>query len=390
MNKGILRFWILVSIVGISGFSQGMLMPLIAIIFESDGVSSSLNGLHATGLYIGILLASPLMEAPLRKFGYKPLLLIGAGTVAVALAFFPLWKSFWFWFILRLCIGVGDHMLHFATQTWITDISPIHKRGRNIAIYGLFFSLGFAFGPILARTVQFNEALPFILSSCVTFLAWAAILLLKNEFPEQTVETSSFSGTISRFKKVFKYAWVALLPPFGFGFLEASLNGNFPVYALRNGMNVDAVSILLPAFAIGSILFQIPLGMISDKFGRNKVLKMIMFIGSIVFLVAGMVEDSVASLFICFTLAGMIVGSTFSLGISYMADLLPRDLLPAGNLMCSIFFSCGSMVGPFIGGIVIEYIKGGAFLFLFSVMLIIILLALMLFKETKKAKSQAA
>ena len=79
-----LRFWILVSIVGISGFSQGMLMPLIAIIFEEDGVSSSLNGLHATGLYLGILIASPLMEKPLRRFGYKPLILAGAGTVAVS------------------------------------------------------------------------------------------------------------------------------------------------------------------------------------------------------------------------------------------------------------------------------------------------------------------
>lgn len=52
MNKETMRFWILISIVAISGFSQGMLLPLIAIIFENDGISSSLNGLNATGLYI--------------------------------------------------------------------------------------------------------------------------------------------------------------------------------------------------------------------------------------------------------------------------------------------------------------------------------------------------
>lgn len=80
MNQKIL-FWVLVSIVGISGFSQGMLLPLIAVIFENDGVSSTLNGLHATGLYLGVLLASPLMEAPLRKFGYKPLILCGGLAV---------------------------------------------------------------------------------------------------------------------------------------------------------------------------------------------------------------------------------------------------------------------------------------------------------------------
>jgi hypothetical protein len=53
-NKQATRFWILVSIVAISGFSQGMLLPLIAIIFEEDGLSSSLNGFHATGMYLGV------------------------------------------------------------------------------------------------------------------------------------------------------------------------------------------------------------------------------------------------------------------------------------------------------------------------------------------------
>jgi MFS family permease len=112
MNKNQLRFWILVSIVAVSGFSQGMLLPLIAVIFEQGGLSSSLNGLNATALYIGILLVSPFMEQPLRKYGYKPVIIIGGGLVIVSLALFPLWKSFWFWFVLRLVIGIGDHALH--------------------------------------------------------------------------------------------------------------------------------------------------------------------------------------------------------------------------------------------------------------------------------------
>ncbi|MDI5789487.1 hypothetical protein PO124_16750 [Bacillus licheniformis] len=37
--------------------------------FEQEGHSAALNGLHATGLYIGVLIASPFMEAPLRRLG---------------------------------------------------------------------------------------------------------------------------------------------------------------------------------------------------------------------------------------------------------------------------------------------------------------------------------
>lgn len=377
MNISIkLRFWILVSIVAISGFSQGMLLPLIAIIFEQDGVSSSMNGLHATGLYIGILIASPLMETPLRRFGYRPIILIGGFTVAISLALFPLWKSFWFWFLLRLAIGIGDHMLHFATQTWITSFSPKERIGRNISLYGLFFGLGFAAGPLMTGFVKINTSLPFIISSAISLAAWLTVWLLKNERPEHDTDSTSFFGTMKRFGKVFKYAWVAFLPPFGYGFLEASLNGNFPVYAMRSGIGVDAVALLLPAFAIGGILSQLPLGILSDKLGRRNVLIFVTLTGFISFTAAGLLENSTTGLLICFFIAGTLVGSTFSLGISYMADLLPKQLLPAGNLMCGIFFSFGSISGPFIGGLAIQWLKGISFFYVISTMLLLIFIAL--------------
>ncbi|MDP1417687.1 MFS transporter [Peribacillus simplex] len=385
MNNKLL-FSVLILIVGISGFSQGMLLPIIAIIFENDGISSSLNGFHAASLYIGILLISPFMEAPLRKYGYKPLILFGGITVIVSLALFPVWKSFWFWFILRFFIGIGDHTLHFATQTWITAISPIAKRGRNLAIYGLFFSLGFMVGPLMTKLLEINQSLPFIITSILSLLTWSTVFLIRNELPEQDdSESTSFLGTLKRFTKVSRIAWVAFLLPFTFGVLEASLNSNFPVFALRSGIDLTAVAIIIPAFSAGTLLTQIPLGMISDRYGRRKTLLTIVFSGFTIFTLAGIYSFSVLGLFICFMFGGMMVGSTFSLGISYMADLLPRNLLPAGNLLCSIFFSLGSIGGPFFGGLVIEHIQGGNFFYMISIMLFLVFISLALFKEKMPA-----
>lgn len=385
-NNQSFHFWILVGIVAISGFSQGMLLPLIAIIFEQDGISSTMNGLNATALYLGILLASPFMEAPLRKFGYKPIILSGGIIVAMSLAFFPLWKSFWFWFFLRLLIGIGDQLLHFGTQTWITSRSPKQKLGRNIALYGLFFGIGFTVGPMMARLVVIDESLPFIISAAISLVAWLLIWVLKNDFPDKEAERPSMFGTIQRFGKAFKYSWIAFLPPFGYGFLEASLNGNFPVYALRNGMEISAVSMILPAFAAGGIVFQLPLGMLSDRFGRKNVLMSVTLSGFIIFTIAGILQSSVTGLLICFFIAGMLVGSTYSLGISFMADLLPKQLLPAGNLMISIFYSFGSISGPFFGGLVIQYLTGGSYFFVIGTMLFTIFLALTLFRPVKNEK----
>jgi MFS family permease len=375
-----IRFWILVSIVAISGFSQGMLLPLIAVIFENSGISSSLNGLNATALYIGILLASPFMEQPLRRFGYKPIIIFGGLLVVLSLALFPLWKTFWFWFILRLLIGIGDHSLHFATQTWITDFSPENRRGRNLSLYGLFFGIGFAAGPLMTPLVDINEALPFIVSTILCLIGWLFVFLLKNEYPEQEVRMNSFFDTLRRFSEAWKFGWVAFLPPFAYGFLESSLNGSFPVYGLRIGLNVSSVSILLAAFAVGGIVFQLPLGMISDRFGRRNILILILFLGFMSFGAASFLEQSVTALAICLFTAGMFVGSTFSLGISYMADLVPKNLLPTGNLMCGIFFSFGSLAGPFFGGLFIQFFKQISFFNIISVLFLIIFIVQLLGK----------
>lgn len=49
-----IHFMILILLVSVSGFSQGALLPVISIIFEHAGTSPTLNGLHATGLYLGV------------------------------------------------------------------------------------------------------------------------------------------------------------------------------------------------------------------------------------------------------------------------------------------------------------------------------------------------
>lgn len=380
-------FLILISIVAISGFSQGMLLPLISVIFENSGVSSTLNGLNATALYIGILIASPFMELPLRKYGYRSIIIWGGFIVILSLALFPLWKSFWFWFLLRLLIGIGDHALHFSTQTWITATSSDRHRGRNISLYGLFFGLGFALGPLMTPLVKINEELPFIISSLLCLLGWIFVFFLKNEYPEnEEIKVQSMTSTVKRFSQAWKYAWVALLPPLCYGFLESSINGIFPIYGLRIGIDVTSVSTILSSFAIGAIVFQLPLGIMSDKFGRRKVLLVILLLGGLSFLTASFLESSVLGMIICVFVSGMLVGSTFSLGVSYMTDLIPKHLLPTGNLLCGIFFSFGSLGGPFIGGMIIHYFKQISFFHIISVLLLTLFI-IIYFHKVKPSSS---
>lgn len=378
------RFAILVLIVSISGFSQGMLLPLISIIFERDGVSSALNGLNATGLYIGTLLISPFIEQPLRKWGYKPIILIGGALVFASLLIFPLWKSVTFWFVLRLLIGVGDHALHFATQTWITSTTDHKSLGKGMAIYGLSFSTGFAVGPLMVKLIQVTEALPFIVSSAMCLFAWAFVFFLQNEKPERLTRDLHARGW-HRYKIAIAFGWIAFLGPFAYGFLESALNALFPVYALRKDFDVNMIPIMLSVFTFGGILTQVPLGAIADKIGRRYVLMIGSFGGAIILGIASFLEHSQMAVAVAFFFTGALVGSMFSLGITYMADLTPKELLPTGNLLCGIALSIGSLTGPFLGGVYLEYVKY-SFLLLVAMLLLAVAIVLLVFGRNKNKR----
>ncbi|SET37644.1 Predicted arabinose efflux permease, MFS family [Oceanobacillus limi] len=383
------RFWILIALVTISGFSQGMLLPLLAIILEQNGVSSSVNGLHATGLYIGVLIASPFMEKPMQKFGFKPVILVGGFLVFLSLALFPLWESLWFWFILRVTIGIGDNMLHFGTQTWITTTAAKETRGRSIALYGMFFGLGFAIGPLMTRLLEVSDAFPFIVSAIMSMIVWSLMLFVRNRWPEEegTDTTTATNNSFKRFIQTGKIAWIALLAPFAYGFMEAILHGIFPIYGLRIGHDTNVLSLIIPCFAAGSLISQLPLGIMSDRYGRRNILLFVLTGGLFMFLFAAFFDTSAIALFILFTLAGMFVGSLFSLGISYMTDLLPKNLLPAGNIMCGVAFSIGSISGPYLGGLFLEFLPGVSFFYVLVVMISLIIVALLVKRENVETVS---
>ncbi|MEI4828550.1 MFS transporter [Bacillus sp. FJAT-53711] len=354
-------FWIMIGIVAISGLSQGMLLPAIAMIFEKEGISSSFNGIHASALYIGILVISPWLEKPMQKFGMKPIIVIGGFIVVGALFLFTQTFSFWVWFVLRFLVGVGDHMLHVGTQTWITTTASPHKVGKQVSIYGAFFGIGFAIGPYLASTVQYGIATPFIVSTVLCLIGWLLLIPTQNTFPDQGEVNRESESSLQRYKQVLVAGWIALLAPLAYGALEAMLNSNLPVYVMRKGWSVEQISLLLPAFSIGGIITQIPLGMLSDRYGRERILTWSFTISTLIFLLAAVFDEYYGFVFAFMLIGGMVIGSCFSLGLGYMTDLLPKHLLPAGNILCGIAFSIGSISGPVLGGLFIEKIQYTSF-----------------------------
>ncbi|WP_337039232.1 MFS transporter [Paenibacillus illinoisensis] len=352
------NYLILIIVIVVAGISQGLLLPVLSIFLEQKGVSPGLNGLNAAALYVGSFAMTLVAERLLGAVGFKKLIVGGLLFVMFPLILFPYLPDIKIWFILRLVVGIGDSALHYAAQLWVLLVTAPEKRGRYISLYGMSYGLGFSIGPLGIKLLGFGEAVPF----WVLFVCMAAVLLLVLMKLPDTKPEKAEHGQLPerRFRRSWAWAWYALIPALLYGYMEAGMNSNFPVYGLRIGLDANQISSLLPFVGIGGLFLQLPLGILSDRFGRKKVLMSAGIAGGVMFMLVPVAGTHFWWTLVLLTVAGGMVGSFFSLGLAYAADILPKALLPAANVVASFHFTIGSILGPNLGGQMINWISPGS------------------------------
>jgi len=306
------------------------------------------------------------------RFGYKKVILTGIALITMCTVLFPFTELLAVWFVLRLIVGVGDSLLHYTTQLWIISSSPAEGRGKYISFYGMAYGTGFSLGPLGINLLPLGRAVPFFVTSLFFISVLLLVLRLANELPERAKKDAAKQN---RFMATYRAAWYVLIPGLLYGLMESSMNSSFPLYGLRIDLDQHWISLLLMAFGVGGLILQLPLGILSDRIGRKPVLISCGIIGSLAFFAIPAAGGSVAMLFVLFAIAGGVVGSFYSLGLAYAADILPRPILPAANVIASVHFSIGSMMGPALGGYGMKFLSiYSIFLFLGSAFFIFALL----------------
>lgn len=387
MQSSRYTIWTLVGIVCIAGMNQGLTLPLLAILLEEQGVSSIANGMNAAAMYVGIILISPWLEVPLRRLGYRSTILFGLLLMTAATICLPFLHGLTVWFILRMIMGIGDSILHYASQMWVAAITPPERRGRDLSIYGLAYGVGFSIGPLGINLLQIGLWAPFITLGVISMVAFFLVNRLKNAFPPPVEQMEKGQN---RYVLVVKLAWLALIPSFLYGFMESSLNGSFPIYALRIGLSAEWVSVILPSFVVGSLILQLPLGTLSDRIGRQKVMMLCAITGGLAMLLIPLAEANVWLIMGLLAVAGAAVGSFYSLGLAFASDILPEGMIPIAGIIASVNFSVASIVAPNVNGFFIDYVAPGWMFYLMGSLILFFSVAGMFFKpKTKRSPANS-
>lgn len=338
-----------ISSISAVGIAIGLGLPLLSIILEKRGISSTLIGLNSAMAGIAAMIAAPLTTRAAHRFGVAPTMIFSVILSAVSALGFYYAEDFWMWFPLRVVFHGATTALFILSEFWINVASPPHRRGLVLGIYATVLSLGFGAGSAIFSMLGSVGLMPFLVGAAAILLAAIPIYIARHESPVLD------EGPEMRFWRYIFIVPTATAAVFIFGAVEAGGLSMFPVYATRSGFTESQAGNLLTVMAVGNVLFQIPIGMLSDRVPDRRILLTIMALIGLVgaILMPSFLGDwrllSIILLFWGGSIAGL-----YTVGLSHLGSQLQGSDLASANAAFVFCYAVGTVAGPQVIGTAID------------------------------------
>jgi MFS family permease len=319
---------------------NGLIGSLVGVRADLEGFPTLVAGAVMTMYYGGFLLGSLTIPRWIASVGH---IRVFAGLAALAAATalaYSLYVNPVGWGALRFIAGLAMSGLYVTVESWLNAMATNENRGRLLSIYMVVVTLGLGLGGLLLGAAEPLDPTLFLVVGILISLAVVSLAMLR--IPEPS-ETPSVEVSVRGLTSVAPLGVVSVLLSGAAGGAIFAL-GAF--YATRIGMAPGRVGMLMAAAVVGSLVTQYPLGHLSDRFPRRRVI-FVVAMGAVGVAVAGtFVDPSSAWLFLVVAAYGSLAFPMYSLAVSQINDVLPEHELVAAAGGIIFVYGVGSIVGP--------------------------------------------
>lgn len=326
------------------GIGLSLTTPLIALLMAAKGYSATLIGLNTAVASVATLFLAPAIPRLAAMMGVGVVLLVALVVGATSLIGFALTDSLIAWFVLRFTFGAAIGTLFVLSEFWINAAAPPTRRGMIMGLYGTALSLGFAAGPTILAIAGGASVNLFFVGAAFFAVAATPILLAGTGAP-------ALAGESSRGAIAFIFmAPVATVAGFAFGSIEQGAFAFLAIYGETTGLSVADAALLLTWFALGNVLFQAPIGALSDKMNRGLVLLVSALVSLAGLLAMPIVAGDVFLMSVAVFVTGGVVGALYTVGLAHLGARFTGAELANANAAFVMLYSLGMLTGaPAIG-----------------------------------------
>ena len=364
MLKVILSLFSLLLGIGSLLVGLGALSTLLGVRAGIEQFGPAVTGLVMAGYFLGFIVGNYLCPPLIRRVGHIRAFAAMAAIVTAAALLHAFFVHPFIWFILRLITGTSMMGLYMVVESWLNAITPNERRGQVFAVYMATTLLALAAGQYLIMSGEITSIRPFALASIFLVLALVPVAVTRIDQP-LAVDAPHLS-----LRTLFAASPAGAAGALFAGAATGAFWGMGPLFAHRIGLTSEGVAVFMSITILGGALLQWPIGRLSDKGDRRRVLAVVCL--------SAMGAAMAVHLF-AFNTHGMLYLSSFfyggfaftlySLSVAITNDYLGREHVLEASRSLLLLHGVGASSGPALAGLLMAQLGPGSLPLFFAAVL---------------------
>ena len=323
---------------------NGLQGTLLSVRGELEDFSTFEMSVVMSAYFVGFLGASRLVPEFIRRVGHIRVFAALASLISAILILYPLLVNPWIWTGGRIIIGFCFCGVYITAESWLNNAATNENRGQLLSSYMVVQMAGIVAAQLLLLVGDPGGFELFVLISVLVSISFAPILL-------SITPTPAFEATKPMsIKELFKTSPLGCVGMFFLGGIFSAQFGMAPVFGTTAGFSLSEISIFVAVFYIGAMVFQFPIGWLSDRMDRRILIVVTSAIGFIAALTSILVIDVFLILVGSAFLIGGMSNPLYSLLIAYTNDFLELDDMASASGGLLFLNGLGAISGPLLTG----------------------------------------
>jgi MFS family permease len=245
---------------------NGLQASVLGVRAEIEGFGFAVTGAVMAAYFVGFLFGTAVAERFLAAVGHIRVFAALASTASSAAILHAVWVNPVTWALLRLVFGLCLAGLYVVVESWLNDMATNANRGRILGGYMVVMMGGLSAGQLLLTSGDPASFELFVLVSVLVSLALVPVTLSATTAPALVVpEALSLRRLVAAIP-------TGAVTAFWAGAAHGTLLGLAALYGKSEGLSDARVAVFTAMAPLGCVVFQWPIGWISDRVSRRGVI----------------------------------------------------------------------------------------------------------------------
>ncbi|WP_208990784.1 MFS transporter [Pseudovibrio sp. Tun.PSC04-5.I4] len=246
--------------------ASSALMTTLPLRIAGVGGSASEAGFIAAAYSLGFMAGCMRGVRMINRIGHIRAFAGAAGLTALLLLLFKNTESIILWSALRFFMGAAFAVLFATSDAWLNETIKDEVRGRVLSANSILIGAMAILSQIFVA--QFSEV-PLQMMELLSAVLLAAVVMLcmTHSVPPRTYKSKRI-----KLKDIWAQSPVAVLGSFCSGAIVTSLLTIVPFSLSKAGVGGSTTALMIAMLYIGRLLFQWPIGSLSDRIDRRWII----------------------------------------------------------------------------------------------------------------------